>query len=65
MFSKKLKVTLAPKAKCSFLAQGDAMLDWEPFDNFMGDPLIPNPVWTYVLNYTGEPCELYGGDTLE
>lgn len=30
LFAKKLKVTLAPRAKCSFLSAGNAKLEWEP-----------------------------------
>lgn len=49
LFSKKLKVTLAPKGKCSFLGTGNTMLEWDEAD----DPMVTNQVWTYVLNYTG------------
>jgi len=56
-----MRVFLAPKGRCSFLALGSAKLEW-PMPE---DPREPSPIWTYVLNYTGSPCSLYGGDTLE
>ena len=64
LFSTKYKVTLAPRARCSFLATGSALLEWDPVE----DPKVANQVWTYVLNYTegankGE-CML-AGDNLE
>jgi hypothetical protein len=43
------------------LALGSAKLEWEVPE----DPKVPPPIWTYVLNYTGSPCSLYGGDSLE
>jgi hypothetical protein len=57
-------VTLAPRARCSFLATGSALLEWDSVE----DPKVANQVWTYVLNYTegankGE-CML-AGDNLE
>ena len=64
LFSTKYKVTLAPRARCSFLATESALLEWDPVE----DPKVANQVWTYVLNYTegankGE-CML-AGDNLE
>ena len=71
LFSTSYKVTLAPKAKCSFLALGNTQLTWEP-QYESETAVVPNtkPVWTYVLNYTINKladgrCQLYGGDTLE
>eukprot|EP00347_Sterkiella_histriomuscorum_P020530 403337453 len=61
LFSTKMRVFLAPKARCSFLAVGDVKLEWQTPD----DPKAPPPIWNFVLNYTGTPCSLYGGDTLE
>jgi len=64
LFSTKYKVTLAPRARCSFLATGSALLEWDPVE----DPKVANQVWTYVLNYTdgGSNGEcLLAGDNLE
>ncbi len=42
LFSKKMRVVLKPKARCSFFGGGDTMLSWDPVD----DPKISNQVWT-------------------
>ena len=57
LFSTKFKVTLAPKARCTFLATSNAMLEWDPVDDFR----VQNQVWTYVLNYSNPDCLLDGG----
>ena len=61
LFSTKMRVFLAPKGRCSFLATGSTKIEWEVPE----DPKQPAPIWNYVLNYTGTPCSLYGGDSLE
>ena len=65
LFATKYQVTLAPKAKCSFLGTGNVMLEWEPYESFTSLAIYPNPVWTYVLNYSLSSCQLSGGDTIE
>ena len=42
LFSRKMKVILKPKARCSFLGGGDTMLSWDLVD----DPKVSNQVWT-------------------
>lgn len=65
MFSKTLKVTLAPGARCSFLSMGDFKLEWELVDPYFNNSWVA-PIFSYTLNYTGSPvCLPYGGDTIE
>lgn len=61
LFATRMRVFLAPKGRCSFLATGSVKLEWDAPEN----PKDPPPIWNYALNYTGVPCSLYGGDTLE
>ncbi len=56
-----MKVFLAPNGRCSFSGRGNVKIEFEKPDS----PFVKPPVWNYVLNYTGEPCSLYGGNTLE
>ena len=61
LFATKMRVFLAPGGRCSYLALGDTKLEWDV-------PTEKNqraPIWNYVLNYTGTPCSLYGGNTFE
>ena len=55
LFALQLETWLAPGAACSFLAQGNVRLNYD----------TTTKLWSYTLNYTGNPCSLYGGITLE
>ncbi len=56
-----MRVFLAPRGICTFLASGSAKIEWTAPSN----PNDAPPIWNYVLNYTGSPCALYGGDTIQ
>lgn len=53
------KVKLGRYSRCGFLATGHTKIEWD----------IPeqgsSTIWNYALNFTGSPCQPYGGETIE
>ena len=59
LFATEYEVKLGRKSRCGFLGTGNTKLDWELPESGS------STIWNFALNYTGDNCRPYGGETIE
>ena len=59
LFATEYVVKMGANSRCGFLAKGDTRLYWELPDEGS------STLWNFAVNYTGDSCQPYGGETIE